>query len=655
METPIQQTNYEDSPANFQALYGVTNLGFDLDLEVSTPARNEQSDNQIETFRVPTMRTSRFLTHLNSTLVKDTRHKKKAFTISNENIPKKIFDIFILLCVWYSVISSLLYLGFYTPDERNMAFDYFIWVSFIVDFLLKFVTETRTKEKLIRSYKGIFTRYAKTWMLFDILSLLPLHFSGNPNAEYWLRLFRVFKMHKLFVLIEIESVIDTVMSRMVFLDHRKLKKLTIILNFCWSLFYQILVMLFASYALACIWSYYVGVIDEYKTERDSFNIRFQLESLTTVGKLVKTWYFIYTTLMTVGYGDLFATNKYEMGFCIILLIIGPTMYAYAMGKTIDTINRLRSVGKENERLNNFEAWLISIESNYEKLNPSLKSKIIEHFQNYFTTDKASILAEKHWNYTSKANYFEFHNKFINEIPESLRFQILDHLFLEIFYKFKVFFGFSDNFRYYVCLHIQPRVFRPKTVIIEENTIPNEILFLEKGSVLVGFEDSTGFKSVYKYKDRSILGDYFVIHNLPSFARYVVRKHFVGFAIPGKVVRKVGKEFKVQYAEITKLSDKKTGIIKTNFDNQFENLKNIDVEENGELVTGRTGEFRPNKNNTKMGRGKGGAATTVSRDYGLFKDLPKTITAAKKSQMNLLAELNDRIQELIEMSKRTGKV
>lgn len=649
METSNQQTRSEDNPQNLQSLYGSLNTGFDNNDDPGVNNGNATAVSNPVNLRTQTLRTSKFLTTINSTLIRNIKYRSKFYIIPRENIAKKIFDIFILLCVWYSVISSLLYLGFTEPNNKAKAFDYFIWACFILDFLLKFITESKNKGVPVRDIRGIFIKYARTWMFFDILSLLPLHLSGNPNAEYWLRMFRIIKMPKLFILMDIEFCIDWIMSKMSFLDHKKLKKLTIILHFCWSLFYQILIMLFASYALACIWAYYVKVIDNYQSEPYSFNTRYEMDKLTIIGRLVKTWYFIYTTLMTVGYGDLSATNKYEMGFCIILLIIGPTMYAYAMGKTIDTINRLRSVGKDDERLNNFEAWIISVESNYGKLNPGLKSKLIEHFHYYFANDKANVLAERYWDFTSKVNYLEFHNKFINEIPESLRFQILDHLFLEIFYKFKVFFGFSDNFRYYVCLHIQPRVFRSKTVVIEENTIPSEILFLEKGSVYVGLEDSSGFRSVYKYKDRSIIGDYFVIHSLPSFARYVVQKNFEGFAIPGKVVKKVGKVFKNQFGEITRISDKKAGIIKTNIDELFPNLsESIDDQK---LTRGRTGELRTI--NTRMARGKMGNSASVSQELGLFKDLPKIISAAKRTQGNLLAELNDRLQDLIDANKSNG--
>ena len=42
-------------------------------------------------------------------------------------------------------------------------------------------------------------------MFFDILSLLPLQFSGNPKAEYFLRLFRIFKMKRLHDMINIDK------------------------------------------------------------------------------------------------------------------------------------------------------------------------------------------------------------------------------------------------------------------------------------------------------------------------------------------------------------------------------------------------------------------------------------------------------------------
>ena len=630
-------------------LYGTISIGLSRNCEPQTPidVENIRRGSRRESVAE---RTVNFLTTLRSTLMPNrVKYYRGAAPIPRYHPLKRLFDIYMLILVQYSVISSLYFLGYEKPEGNLLDFDYFVWACFILDFLLKFITQTSSKGKLIPDYRGIFLKYLRTWLFFDILSLLPLHFSNHPNAEYWLRMFRVFKMPKLIVMIRMKDLIDTMVAYMNISDHRSAKKLVIILNFAWNLVYQILGMLFTSYALACIWSYYTKIVEEYRDEDNSFQANYNLELLTNGERLIKTWYFIYTTLMTVGYGDLSATNKYEMGFCILLLIIAPSMYAYSMGKSIDTINRLQNAGKEDERYAESDVWLSSIELNYEKLRPKLKQRIIEHFSFYFQNDKARVLAEKHWELEDKESFITYHNSFLNSIPDQLRYKILDHLFMETFYRFKVFFGDQDDFRYYVCLHIQPRTYRKRACIIKEGSIPSEIFFMESGLINVGLKKDSEFTSLYEYRNKSIFGDYFVLFNSPSCARYIVKKRANGFALPGKVIKKVGKAFPNQLTLIKNLAEKKASIIKRTITEYLGN-ENYELDEN--KIKKINSITKPNKLSTKMVKGRQ-SFRAQKNETELLKDLPKILNNSKRSMNNLVCEVKDKLDQLISLKKESN--
>lgn len=644
METKGEDYNLETVSTPNPKLYGTISIGLSNHFEPQTPI---DVDNIRRASRRGSLaeRTVHFLTTIRSTLSANTvKNYRGAAPIPRNHSLKRLFDIYMLILAQYSVISSLYFLGYEKPKGDLLNFDYFVWACFIVDFLLKFFTQTSSKGKLIPDYRGIFLKYLRTWLFFDIFSLLPLHFSGHPYAEYWLRMFRVFKMPKLIVMIRMKDMIDSMVSKMNISDHRSAKKLVIILNFAWNLVYQILGMLFTSYALACIWSYYTRIVAEYKDEDNSFQVNYNLDILTQGERLIKTWYFIYTTLMTVGYGDLSATNKYEMGFCILLLIIAPSMYAYSMGKSIDTINRLKNAGKEDERYAESDVWISSIELNYEKLKPKLKQRIIEHFSFYFQNDKARVLAEKHWELEEKESFISYHNSFLNSIPDQLRYKILDYLFMETFYRFKVFFGDQDDFRYYVCLHIQPRTYRKRTIIIREGIIPSEVFFMESGLINVGLKKGREFNSLYEYRNKSVLGDYFVLFNSPSFARYIVKKRANGFALPGKVIKKVGKAFPNQLTLIKNLAEKKASIIKRTITEHLGN-ENDDLGES--KIKKSNAITKPNKLSTKMVKGRMSLRAS-NNGTELLKDLPKILNNSKRSMNNLVSEVKDKLDQLISL-------
>ena len=79
-----------------------------------------------------------------------------------------------------------------------------------------------------------------------------------------------------------------------------------------------------SYCLACLWWYYCGLIKRSKNKQSNFIDNYSLENQSVFSQALKTLYFIYTTLMTVGYGDYLPTNEYEMGFIIIIVLTGPS-------------------------------------------------------------------------------------------------------------------------------------------------------------------------------------------------------------------------------------------------------------------------------------------------------------------------------------------
>lgn len=584
---------------------------------------------------------------------KDLYQKHKRFVIPRFNPWKRFFDLIINMLLMYSIITSLYYLGYDQPSHKQFAFDLFVWVMFMIDIILTFFTEIFYKGKeSVRDLKLIAHHYILTWLFFDVISLLPLQFAGHPNAEYFLRLFRLTKIYRLLDMIDQEKINSCVAGIFGIKNNKRAHTFKIVITYSWNLFYQIIAMLFASYALSCMWMYYVNVVKKYQNENDNFTDHFMLNDDSSDELFIKSWYYIYTTLMTVGYGDFFATNKYEMGFCIVLLIIGPTMYAYAMGKSIDTIKKLEDIGKNDEKLSEFDTWISSLEFHYKELPLDLKEGLINHFKYYFANNRAGPLAEKYWKNQTKAELGQFHSKFVCELPEKLRIRMLNALFIDVFYKFKPFFGRVDSFRYYVCLHIQPRSYNERTTIIYESTIPIEIFFIEKGEVVCGIDNDAGFIICYSFKERGIIGDYFVVQSIPSFATYFTSMKTQGFAIPSKVVIKVLKHFPKHAEYLKALSSKSASLVEYTIKKEYGNLssKFQDTEPEPEKAFLNTSKKVFMKNlglspQKKIACAKKVTVSNKKKTTGEFKDLDKVIANAERNKKNILAEAIDKFSDI----------
>ena len=52
---------------------------------------------------------------------------------------------------------------------------------------------------------------------------------------------------------------------------------------------------------------------------------------TVTTRYVTSIYWAFTTMTTVGYGDIVVTNTLETGFCLVSMLIGATVFGYIVG------------------------------------------------------------------------------------------------------------------------------------------------------------------------------------------------------------------------------------------------------------------------------------------------------------------------------------
>jgi hypothetical protein len=89
-----------------------------------------------------------------------------------------------------------------------------------------------------------------------------------------------------------------------------------------------MILILLQHVVACIWVYF-GRFDE-----ASKNTWIYQKGYTSMGELdlyVTSYYFIVTTIMTVGYGDITAYSMTERLLCIMLMLIGVVAFSFATG------------------------------------------------------------------------------------------------------------------------------------------------------------------------------------------------------------------------------------------------------------------------------------------------------------------------------------
>ncbi len=95
-------------------------------------------------------------------------------------------------------------------------------------------------------------------------------------------------------------------------------------------------------------------------------------------------YFAFTTLSTVGYGDLHAMNDFERLTCSIILLFGVALFSFTMGNFISILSSLQVVTAENENSEELTKWL-SLLARFNKGKPLSKAmtRKIEGYFDYY--------------------------------------------------------------------------------------------------------------------------------------------------------------------------------------------------------------------------------------------------------------------------------
>lgn len=125
--------------------------------------------------------------------------------ISADNQVKQYFDVFVLLLVGYSVITSL-YNSAFTPPTSPIIniWDWIVEGFFYSDFFLNFFQAYYDEDdkRLVTDMMSIARKYIVGWFIIDLMAIFPFQvmFSGG----LMLKLLRLFRMPRLIKLLDIQ-------------------------------------------------------------------------------------------------------------------------------------------------------------------------------------------------------------------------------------------------------------------------------------------------------------------------------------------------------------------------------------------------------------------------------------------------------------------
>lgn len=101
------------------------------------------------------------------------------------------------------------------------------------------------------------------------------------------------------------------------------------------------------------------------------------------------FYFAFTSLSTVGFGDYNPRGDLERLICAFVLLIGVAVFSYVMGNFIDIIEKFKQFHSELEDGDNLSKFFGTITSfnNMKPVNVEFKQEVETYFEYRWCRDK----------------------------------------------------------------------------------------------------------------------------------------------------------------------------------------------------------------------------------------------------------------------------
>ena len=262
-----------------------------------------------------------------NTAIKSYKGKKLWFILLPENKGLKFWEVFIgLLLVYVALVVPVRVCFDVEPDPLVETADLVVDALFIIDVILNSITAYVGPDGLlVVSFGMILKHYARGWMFIDLLASIPLYsivegFSGSETQANRLsrlaRLPRIFRLAKLLRLLKLLRVLRVI-------RYMKKWEQTLGINVGVSRMMKIaLVVCMVTHLIACLW-YYLTLF-----ERDSWSVAYGVLDADLYTKYLAAIYWAFSTLTTVGFGDVSANSNIERIFSVVVMVMGVSWYAF---------------------------------------------------------------------------------------------------------------------------------------------------------------------------------------------------------------------------------------------------------------------------------------------------------------------------------------
>ena len=402
------------------------------------------------------------------------------------------------------MIFILLYTALVTPYRICFVDDVVgVWLVidiitdaiFVFDIVLTFISAFEEEDgTLISDYKRICRRYLAGWFTLDVIGCLPISYiniqssdtssSSSDNYNRLLRLLRVPRMYRLLRVFRLMKMTRVFRSNALI---RKLINTLKMNNGIVRLLRFGVTIIILVHVTGCFW-FFLAKMDDFGP--DTWVVRYSYSSLSNIELYILSIYYVFTTLTTVGFGDIAAYTINERVFAIILMGFGVGFYSYTISN-LSTIMENMDIRSANLKTRLATLNEFAKDSNLPK---ELKAKIRRHIVH---------------NHEQNIYSWFSHDSLLKELPASLRTEISLHMHQKIVERVGFFQDKDPGFISYIVPTLKNITFKSGEVMFQEGDYADEVYFIIFGRVNLKASNGVVFKT---YVQGSYFGEVEILEN-----------------------------------------------------------------------------------------------------------------------------------------------
>uniref|UniRef100_A0A3B3B570 Potassium voltage-gated channel subfamily H member 2 n=1 Tax=Oryzias melastigma TaxID=30732 RepID=A0A3B3B570_ORYME len=380
---------------------------------------------------------------------------------------KAVWDWLILLLVIYTAILTPYSAAFLLNDQVGVAIqncgyscsplnvvDLIVDIMFIIDILINFrTTYVNSNDEVVSHPVRIAVHYFKGWFLIDMVAAIPFDLLIYRNGEETTTLIGLLKTARLLRLVRVARKLDR---------YSEYGAAVLFLLMC--------TFALIAHWLACIW-YAIGNVERngsigwLHTLGDQLGKHYN-DSIKGSGpsindKYVTALYFTFSSLTSVGFGNVSPNTNSEKIFSICVMLIGSLMYASIFGNVSAIIQRLYSgTARYHTQMLRVREFI-----RFHQIPNPLRQRLEEYFQHA-------------WSYTNGIDM----NAVLKGFPECLQADICLHLNRTLLQNCKAFKGSSKGCLRALAMKFKTTHAPPGDTLVHAGDVLMAVYFISRGSI-----------------------------------------------------------------------------------------------------------------------------------------------------------------------------